>query len=63
MAENLEILPIMHIWHTNVYRMEARMLQDLTGGNPVVVVIVFIAVVWVLISYDNGSNKADKDKK
>ncbi len=39
------------------------MLQDLTGGNPVVVVIVFIAVVWVLISYGSGSNKADKDKK
>lgn len=39
------------------------MLQDLTGGNPLVVVAVFIAVVWLLVRYGNGQRKNGKDKE
>lgn len=38
------------------------MLQDLTGGNPIVIVVVFIAVVWVLTRYGSGRNKNGKDE-
>ena len=37
------------------------MLQDLTGGNPYVVVAVFVAVVWVLVRYGGGINRNGKD--
>jgi len=37
------------------------MLQDLTGGNPYVVVAVFVAVVWVLVGYGGGINRNGKD--
>ena len=39
------------------------MLLDLTGGNPLVVVAVFIAVVWLLVRYSGGQNKNGKDEK
>lgn len=39
------------------------MLQDLTGGDPFVIVAVFIAVVWVLVRYGNGRNKNGKDEE
>ena len=39
------------------------MLLDLTGGNPIVVVAVFIAVVWVLVRYGGGQNKKRNDKE
>lgn len=37
------------------------MLQDLTGGNPIVIVVVFIVVVWLLTRYggDRGRNQKD----
>ncbi len=37
------------------------MLQDLTGGNPVVVIVIFIAVVWLLSRYSNGRNNSGED--
>ncbi len=37
------------------------MLQDLTGGNPFVIVIVFIVVVWLLSRYGGGKHKNGKD--
>ncbi|EBA13624.1 hypothetical protein RCCS2_07044 [Roseobacter sp. CCS2] len=37
------------------------MLLDLTGGNPMVVVAVFIAVVWLLVRYSGGQRKNRKD--
>lgn len=37
------------------------MLQDLTGGNPVVIVVVFVAVVWLLMRYGNHKGKNGKD--
>ena len=39
------------------------MLLDLTGGNPMVVVAVFVAVVWVLVRYGGGQGKNGKDKR
>lgn len=34
------------------------MLQDLTGGNPAIVIAIFVGVVWLLIRYsgDHGKN-------
>lgn len=37
------------------------MLQDLTGGNPLVIVVIFIAVVWLLTRYSSGRGKNGKD--
>jgi hypothetical protein len=37
------------------------MLQDLTGGNPYIVVAVFVAVVWVLVRYSNGTKGNGED--
>jgi hypothetical protein len=37
------------------------MLQDIAGGNPIVIVIVFIAVVWLLIRYGGGKDRNGKD--
>ena len=37
------------------------MLQDLTGGSPAVVLVVFIAVVWLLIRYGGGHSKNGKE--
>lgn len=39
------------------------MLLDLTGGNPTVVVAVFIAVVWLLVRYSGGQNKNGNDEE
>lgn len=33
------------------------MLQDLTGGNPAIVLAIFVGVVWLLIRYSNGRGK------
>ncbi len=38
------------------------MPQDLAGGNPIVVVLVFIAVVWLLVRYDGGHSKKRNDE-
>ena len=38
------------------------MLQDLSGGNPIVVIAVFVAVVWLLVRYGNKTrSKPPKD--
>ncbi|PJI93116.1 hypothetical protein BC777_1985 [Yoonia maricola] len=39
------------------------MLLDLAGGNPMVVVAVFIAVVWLLVRYSGGTGKNGNDKE
>ena len=39
------------------------MLLDLTGGNPIVGVAVFIAVVWVLVRYSGGRDKNGGDEE
>jgi hypothetical protein len=39
------------------------MLQDLVGGNPIVVIIVFVVVVWVLARYGGGRNTSDRDQE
>lgn len=39
------------------------MLQDLVGGNPVVIIIVFVVVVWVLVRYSGGRSKSDGDQE
>ncbi len=48
--------------YTIAYKKEVVMLSDLTGGNPMVVVAVFIAVVWLLVRYSNGQNKNGNDE-
>jgi hypothetical protein len=40
------------------------MFQDLTGGNPIVVIAVFVAVVWILLqasSRRKGWRRKDND--
>ena len=40
------------------------MFQDLTGGNPIVVIAVFVAVVWILLragSKRKGRRRKDSD--
>lgn len=39
------------------------MLQDLTGGNPWVVLAVFVAVVWVLARYGGGPGRNGRDEE
>ena len=39
------------------------MLRDLTGDNPIVVIIVFIAVVWLLVRYSGGRGMNGRDEK
>jgi hypothetical protein len=37
------------------------MLQDLMGGNPIVIILVFIVVVWLLTRYGSGQDRDGKD--
>ena len=48
-------------WYTIVYKVERIMLQDLTGGNPIVIVVVFVAVVWLLTRSGRGTGRNGKD--
>ncbi len=39
------------------------MLLDLTGGSPIVVIVIFVAVVWLLVRHGGGRGANGKDEK